>query len=74
MRCSALDPLVELVSDPSSETRALALKAITCIAEAPEARAYLQNSVERIKERIIDPIPNVSKAAQICVDVITWKP
>lgn len=71
----AILPLVSLVDDDVSEVRANALKALTCLSEAPEGRSCLLQHVDKIKKHHCDTeIPAVSRAAEIAVKVITWKP
>jgi len=74
LESDAILPLVDLVDDETSEVRLNALKALTCLAECPEGRKMLNTSVNKIRAHLDDPIPAVVKAAQIAVDVITWKP
>jgi hypothetical protein len=50
------------------------LKAITCLSEAPEGRKELLKHIEDVKKLEVDPVPIVSKHAQIAVRIITWKP
>ncbi|KAL5007337.1 hypothetical protein ScPMuIL_016143 [Solemya velum] len=71
---NAIPSLVDLVDDPISEVRLNALKALTCLSEAPEGRLTLSDHVDKIKSRMEDEVPAVSKAASIAVKVITWKP
>ncbi|XP_041367854.1 radial spoke head 14 homolog [Gigantopelta aegis] len=74
LAANAIQPLVNIVNSPVSEVRANSLKALTCLSEAPEGRKALLEVVDKIQERIDDPIPAVVKAATIAVKVITWKP
>lgn len=74
LEAEAIPPLVELVDDQTSEVRLNALKALTCLAECPEGRKMLNEHVDKIRAHCEDAIPAVVKAAQIAVDVITWKP
>lgn len=71
----AIPNLVKLLDDPESEVRLNALKAITTLAEAPIGRTTLLASVNEVSKLIQDhDSPAVRKAAQIAVEVITWKP
>ena len=54
--------------------RVNALKAITCLSEAPEGRKELLNHIENVKKLENDPVPIVAKHAHIAVKIITWKP
>lgn len=74
LEAEAIPPLVELVDDETSEVRLNALKALTCLGECPEGRKVLTEHVAKIQAHCEDAIPAVVKAAQIAVDVITWKP
>jgi len=74
LEAEAIPPLVELVDDATSEVRLNALKALTCLGECPEGRKVLGEHVAKIQAHCEDAIPAVVKAAQIAVDVITWKP
>ncbi|XP_067945309.1 radial spoke head 14 homolog [Watersipora subatra] len=71
----ALEPLVNLLSDErSTEIKVNALKAITCLSEAPEGREWLGQHVEKISELMTDKNPAVVKHATIAVNIITWRP
>ncbi|CAI9744140.1 radial spoke head 14 [Octopus vulgaris] len=70
----ALDTLVFLTKDQNSEVRTNALKALTCLSEAPRGRKILLNHVEKIQVLTSDPVPAVAKAASIALQVICWKP
>ncbi|ESP02559.1 hypothetical protein LOTGIDRAFT_224792 [Lottia gigantea] len=74
INCNAIEALVKLVNHQSSEVRLNALKALTCLSEAPEGRDVLLLFVDSIKERTEDSVPAVVNAAKIAVKVITWKP
>lgn len=69
-----IEPLIERIDDESSEVRVNSLKALTCVSEAPEGRAALQQYLRRFKLRTKDPVPNVIKAAKRAVEVVSWKP
>ncbi|GAB1610854.1 radial spoke head 14 homolog [Argonauta hians] len=71
---SALPTLVQLTEDSCSEVRTNALKALTCLSEAPAGRSALQCCVQEISNLTSDPNPAVAKAARIAVEVICWKP
>lgn len=46
----ALEPLVNILDDQrSSEVRANALKAITCLSEAPEGREWLSQHISKVR-------------------------
>ncbi|KAJ7375789.1 Radial spoke head 14 [Desmophyllum pertusum] len=75
IEASAIPNLVKLLDDPESEVRLNALKAITTLSEAPLGRTTLLASVNEVSKLIHDHnSPAVRKAAQIAVQVITWKP
>ena len=48
IRSGAIKDLVGLVNDDNSEVRLNALKAITCLSEAPEGRRNLLHHVEQV--------------------------
>ncbi|KAK6973879.1 radial spoke head 14 [Biomphalaria glabrata] len=66
--------LVNLVDDINSEVRLNAIKALTCLAEAPEGRRELLQHVEQIRNHTKDHREAVAHAARIAVKVITWLP
>ena len=74
MEANAIPALKELINDPRSETRLNAIKALTTLAEAPQARARLLDYVTFISERESDPSKAVARAATIAKKVITWQP
>merc|ERR1711931_485317 len=77
IRSGAIKDLVGLVNDDNSEVRLNALKAITCLSEAPEGRRNLLHHVEQIRSRTsidLEKSEAVRRAAEIAVKVITWKP
>jgi hypothetical protein len=54
--------------------RVNSLKAISCLAEAPEGRTELLKSINAIEKLMKDSVPIVAKHAGIAFRVITWKP
>jgi len=71
----ALEPLVTILGDErSTEIRVNALKAITCLSEAPEGREWLSKHVTKITDLTSDKNPAVVKHANIAVNIITWRP
>lgn len=74
IQAGVLPSLVTLITDPLSELRVNSLKAISCLAEAPDGRRTLMGNIEEIAKLIDDPVPIVAKHAEIAHRVITWKP
>jgi len=71
----ALAPLLVLLNAKSTETRLNAIKALTCIAEAPEGRKALLNHIAEFEDRKFDVESKaVARAAEIAIKVITWLP
>ena len=70
-----LPRLLKLLVEPCVEVRLNALKSITCLAEAPKARAELSHSLLDIaKLKNDEDSQAIRKAAQIAEQTITWKP
>ncbi|CAF0914935.1 unnamed protein product [Adineta steineri] len=74
IKAGAIPKLVALLNNESTELIVNALKAITCIAEAPEGRKQLLESVDQIDQYVDHRLPNIAKHAQIAAKVIKWKP
>lgn len=74
IKAEAIPALVALVNDPTSEVRLNSLKALTCLAEAPDGRETLMNNIDKITGLQQDASKSVARAAEIAVNVITWKP
>ena len=75
MKANAIPSLLRLVNATATETRLYAIKALTMLSEAPEGRKTLERFVDDVKECESDPQSlAVSRAAQIALKVITWKP
>ncbi|KAL7065285.1 hypothetical protein AAHC03_05135 [Spirometra sp. Aus1] len=74
INADAIPNLLRLLVHSCSRVRVNGLKAITCIAEAPEGRRILLDHVDNIKRLTEDEDAGVRKHANIAVDVITWKP
>ncbi|BHF64923.1 Radial spoke head 14 [Sparganum proliferum] len=74
INADAIPNLLRLLVHSCSRVRVNGLKAITCIAEAPEGRRILLDHVDNIKKLTEDEDAGVRKHANIAVDVITWKP
>ncbi|XP_043845432.1 radial spoke head 14 homolog [Dromiciops gliroides] len=70
----AIPFLLKLLDINVVKVRLNAIKALTMLAEAPEGRRDLLPEVNRFKALINNPIPAVSRAAQIATKVIEWKP
>jgi len=70
-----LPRLLKLLNEPCVELRLNTLKVITCLAEAPKARAELSKSLTEIAKLKQDADSQaIRKAAQIAERTITWKP
>jgi hypothetical protein len=50
---NAIPPLVDLVNDSNSEVRACALKALACLAEAPEGRKQLEAHLDTVCTKLV---------------------
>lgn len=74
INAGAIDLTVPLINSSFSEVKLNALKLMTCLSEAPEGRKELLKHIEKIKQLENDPMPIVSKHANIAVRTITWKP
>ncbi|CAK8697009.1 radial spoke head 14 homolog [Clavelina lepadiformis] len=75
LKANAIPSLLRLVNATTTETRLYAIKALTMLSEAPEGRKTLERFVDDVKECERDPQSlAVSRAAQIALKVITWKP
>ncbi len=48
LEADAIEPLVTLVDDATSEVRLNSLKALTCLSEAPEGRKMLLDHVDKV--------------------------
>lgn len=71
---AAIETLLPLIHDGKSKVRLYSIKALTMLSEAPEGRKTLLCHVEEFKLRMEDPNKAVRRAAEIAVEVITWKP
>ncbi|CAF0907209.1 unnamed protein product [Rotaria sordida] len=74
IRAGAIPKLLAMLKNESSELVVNALKVIACIAEAPEGRQQLLQSVDQIEQYSNHRLPNLAKHAQIATKVIKWKP
>ncbi|CAF0974035.1 unnamed protein product [Rotaria sordida] len=74
IRAGAIPKLLAMLKNESSELVVNALKVIACIAEAPEGRQQLLQSVDQIEQYSNHQLPNLAKHAQIATKIIKWKP
>ncbi|CAF2998566.1 unnamed protein product [Rotaria socialis] len=74
IKAGAIPKLLAMLKKESTELVVNALKVIACIAEAPEGRKKLLESVDQIDRYIDHRLPNLAKHAQIASKVIKWMP
>ncbi|KAL8180636.1 UNVERIFIED_CONTAM: hypothetical protein K2H54_030144 [Gekko kuhli] len=74
INAAAIETLLPLIHDEKSKVRLYSIKALTMLAEAPEGRKTLLCHMEEFQKRMKDPSEAVRRAANIAVEVITWKP
>lgn len=75
LEAQILSHLLKLLNEPCVELRLNVLKVITCLAEAPKARADLLEYLTDIAKLKQDADSQaIRKAAQIAERTITWKP
>ncbi|XP_062855616.1 radial spoke head 14 homolog [Trichomycterus rosablanca] len=74
LEAGAIPPLLRLVDSDDVPSCTNALRALTCLAHAPNARDKLRDHVPRLETRLNHPASVVQKAAATAIQVITWKP
>lgn len=74
LEAGAIPPLLQLVESEICAVTANALRALTCLAEAPPARLELLQHLPLLRTRLNHPEPIIQRAAQTAISVISWKP
>ncbi|KAL2092244.1 hypothetical protein ACEWY4_012042 [Coilia grayii] len=74
LKAGAIPALLQLVESEVRAVSANALRALTCLAEAPPARVELHQHVPLLQTRLSHPEPIIQRAAETAIRVISWKP
>ncbi|XP_031425813.1 radial spoke head 14 homolog [Clupea harengus] len=74
LEAGAIPPLLGLVKSDIRAVSANALRALTCLAEAPPARLDLLEHLPLLRTRLSHPEPIIQRAAETAIHVISWKP
>ncbi|XP_066500408.1 radial spoke head 14 homolog [Hoplias malabaricus] len=74
LEAGALAPLLHLVKCEERAVCVNALRALTCLAEAPRARILLRQHLPLIQTKLNNPEPIIQRAAHTAVQVISWTP
>jgi len=74
VKSGALGPLCAMLIDKESESRLMALTALSICAEVPDGRKYLLTRLDEIKTHTNDKESLVAEAASECLNVIKWIP
>ena len=72
-----LDRIIELLYDPSEQTRLNIVQMISAVGEYPPGREKFKECLDKLKEMVTKEkyhSPLVSRFAQTAIDVITWMP
>ncbi|XP_037391882.1 radial spoke head 14 homolog [Pygocentrus nattereri] len=74
LEAGVLPPLLCLVESEDRAVCVNTLRALTCLAEAPKARAQLLQHLPLLQTRLQHPEPIIQRAAATAIQVISWTP
>lgn len=70
-----MNRIIELLSDPSDQTRLNVVQMISSVGEYPPGREKFKECLPRLDELVKDEEwPLVSRFAQVAINTITWVP
>ncbi|KAI4896022.1 hypothetical protein NFI96_011277 [Prochilodus magdalenae] len=74
LEAGVLSPLLCLVESEDLAVCVNALRALTCLAEAPRARTQLLQHLPQLQARLHHPEPIIQRASATAIQVISWTP
>lgn len=74
LEAGAVPPLLRLVDSEDVASCANALRALTCLAQAPSGRAQLIHNLPQLEARLSHTASIIQRAAATTIQVISWTP
>ncbi|KAF7694835.1 radial spoke head 14 homolog [Silurus meridionalis] len=74
LEAGAVPLLLRLIDSEDVASCAYALRALTCLAQAPSGRAQLIHNLPQLEERLCHPASIIQRAAATAIRVVSWTP